>query len=674
MYTQTKLLYSCVKEDNNILAEYIEHCGDKLLEDFILAPAKGGNWAKDRLAEGKTVRALHDQNMLSHINNGLYPTHELISILEEKNIIKLSEQEKKIYTIAYTTHDVDKIWHTEIKSNNKEEVDNFKNKLLSYCKDMNMDKFFPELEENIGNIAFLLLNTQVSWGANLDDFHFNVTLNGKKLTYLRHLCTYSDKIAYLLKSPSDILNNGKSINELLETLSNQQLKFFFHKVPDVRGLLTNVINNSIMKIYKENYFIPYLFFPDGIVYLGDFNSENLKIETDILFDKLKNNLSKICSDKIKKNPPGFKFTNLSTTKNPEYYFDFLNVSEYMDVVMTKAINPTGADPSKSMVQHFRKLPDLDISQYLYEPDERIGGIGRYLIFLDDNISTIIDKKDDLYKLIFKHLNIEEYMEPFLKLRQSIENFGGLGKVSGGTKIEWFYIGSKFLDKHKGLSFDSEEETSIKTFLSKLNNEIFEKYEDILNQSPNFKGIYLDSLYKYLENFNFSQSQNIFSEELNRYTNSKKSKKPETVCTICNSSYPISTQDESSVPFQASVFKNKLALHKSSSAGGICNICSLEFMLRQILIKGVKLTGSGFSDMKPKYFFVYPNYFFTNSTQKFVRKIFEHSKNINIFKIKQNFESSLKQNNLSVKSFLDSEENLLDIDLVEKDSSFLKMEL
>jgi CRISPR-associated protein Csc3 len=673
-YTQTKILYSFLKDGNSVMASFIANCGDKLIENFTLKSAKGGNWAKERKKEGKDVsKCSYDQNMTTHISNGLYPTFDLLEILEKKEIINPSKLEKQIYILSYTLHDIDKVWGKSIDTSTKENIDLFKTELLEYSKKLNFHLFLPEIDNYIGDIAFLVVNTQLNWGANLDDYNFGTKLDKRKRNFIRELCKYSDRITYGLKSPSDILADN-SISAILAAITDDKIKLFYHKVPEVRGLITNVINNSIMNIYENNGFTPYLYFTNGVVYLGDTSLKEPALDIDYLFENVKVKLSGICGKKIKKDKPGFKFTNLSTTKNPEYYFDFLDLPEYMNLVVDKAIRPTGADPSKSMVQHFNKLTEIDKTKFIYNPDEKIGGIGRYLIFIDDNIVQNIKDKDETYNIIFNTLELNEYKNDFLSLRNAIEKAGGLGKISGGTKIEWFYIGGKFLEKHRGIEFDSVDgDKCIRVILENLNKALLEKYGDILNESGIFKGVYLNSLYQYLKTFNLSNDVSTFSKELEKYTNSKKIKKGEIVCTICNSSYEMSLQDESSVPFQASVFKNKLPLFKSSSTGSICNICSLEFMLRQILIKGVKLTGSGFSDLKAKYFYFYPNYFFTTTTHKFIRRIFEKSKNINIFKIKNAFENALKNNDLSLKLFLDCEEHVLEPFGEVKDTSFLKME-
>jgi CRISPR-associated protein Csc3 len=675
MYIQTSLLHSCVKEESEVLSEFIENCGDKILDiGFVFKSAKGGNFAKEKREQGFNVeRYEYDQNMFSHIFNGLFPTHDLLKVLEEKDVLSLSNLDKKIYTLAYLAHDIDKVWGKEVKTDSVENINIFKEELLKFYLSIKANEFLPELETYIGDLAFLVVNTQKSRGANLDGFNFKTNLKDRSLNYIKKLCTYSDKIAYLIKTPSDVISGDGNINSDLEDVSDRNLKMFFHKVPEVRGLITNIINNAITDIYKENGFIPYLIFSDGVVYLAEREKNELVINNDEIFEKVKKSLSKLCGEKIKKDKPGFKFTNLSTTKNPQYYFDFISFEEYFHLVKEKAIDPSGADPSVKMVEHFKKLKHDNYQKFTYKPDEKIGGLGRFLIFVEDYIVSCIDNKDVAIKLIFNTLELKDYYTDFLELKDAITNTGGYGKVSGGVKIEWFYLASKFLEKHRGITFDSyDNDFSIKFYLEKLIDKFIEEYSEVFSENIQFKGVYLNVLKDYISDLNIDKIVNIFQSELVRYTESKKIKKNNPVCTICSSSYPVDVQEDNSLPFQGGTFKNKLLTFKGGDSC-ICSICSMEFMLRQILIKGTKLSGKDFEKIKPKYIYVYPNYFFTTSTHKFVRKVLENSKNLNIFHIKSNFSKDLASGNFSYKTFFNSEEHILPIDPNAKDTSYLKMD-
>jgi len=124
-----------------------------------------------------------------------------------------------------------------------------------------------------------------------------------------------------------------------------------------------------------------------------------------------------------------------------------------------------------------------------------------------------------------------------------------------------------------------------------------------------------------------------------YASAKKPRNNLLSCTICNSTYTTKKQEDASVLFQPWVYKNRLPLYKGENAGGICSICSLELMLRQMLLKDkpgnqgrINQTGRGYEDMELKYFFLYPDFFFTNQTYHLTAYIVEKMSNLKLYEM------------------------------------------
>src|SRR5260370_29380518 len=93
--------------------------------------------------------------------------------------------------------------------------------------------------------------------------------------------------------------------------------------------------------------------------------------------------------------------------------------------------------------------------------------------------------------------------------------------------------------------------------------------------------------------------------------------------------------DNAVLFQPWVYKNKLSLNFGENAGGICAICALDVMLRQISHKGqFRLTGSKFEGLKTKYLAVYPNLFFTAERVAMVQGILDQLQDVNFFTIRR----------------------------------------
>ena len=59
------------------------------------------------------------------------------------------------------------------------------------------------------------------------------------------------------------------------------------------------------------------------------------------------------------------------------------------------------------------------------------------------------------------------------------------------------------------------------------------------------------------------------------------------------------------------------------------------MLRQIMIKSkLKLVGGGYDSVKIKWLYLYPSYFFTTETAKFVGDMYRRLKNLNFFDVRK----------------------------------------
>jgi len=146
--------------------------------------------------------------------------------------------------------------------------------------------------------------------------------------------------------------------------------------------------------------------------------------------------------------------------------------------------------------------------------------------------------------------------------------------------------------------------------------------------------YLDSVIEVPLSVRASGGLPDFQAEMERYAGAK-TKGRKLICTLCNSAYPTEEQADNAVLFQSWVYKNKLSLYAGKNAGGVCTICSLELMLRQILLQGqLRLTGGKFEALKTKYLAVYPNYFFTAETGEMVRGILEQLQAVNFFTVRR----------------------------------------
>lgn len=504
------------------------------------------------------------------------------------------------------------------------------------------DDFFPFHAAYLEDITYLVVNTQRQWNTHLNTYLWNFQLPEKRVLQLRHLCTYSDTIAYFVPSPSAILlgEEAQKLTTILSNLSNHELIFCYHQLREVRGLLTNVVNNGLVNLLKEGRegIWPYLFFSDGVVYIKR-KSLQIQVSTEQIVETVRAQLREACAATIRTQAPGFKFSIQGIAKHPGYYFEFLTLEEYANLLARYTILRTTNDISTIPLGKLRQMQaNGEIPAHIrtdFPADRRIGMLSRFfsVVFM-----TLLDKLDKKQAVLRKH--VEEEVVKHLGLTPYWEDSKAIPN-KGGVEYRWFWLGACYWQDHQGITDHDGEDNLLAIFRSTLDLVIKLAGDELRRQMPQR---YLSHLTRYLDSvvelplaMRMEGSLPDFQEEMERYVGSK-SKGRKLICTLCNSAYPSEEQADNAVLFQPWVYKNKLSLYAGKNVGGICTICSLELMLRQILQKGqLRLTGSKFEALKTKYLAVYPNFFFTAETGAMVSGVIRQLRDINFFSIRRELE-------------------------------------
>ena len=668
MFTEDYLLQK-VPAGDTVAHNFITTMVQPLFALYADTSAKGGDHRtgnKNQYIDEQTQSKFEgkdDQTMVSHLLNGVFPTLRLISILEQEGIgHPLSDIQRCVYVLAYLTHDIDKIlYHDAILqgAKNVEQINTWdrvhiaqaKAAIRRYLQDCGAVDFFPNYPDYLEDITYLAVNTQRHWHIHLNTHLWNFRLREWQLTALRDLCRYSDIIAYLVPKPSAILLSQETdeLRRILKDLSWEQLEFCYHQLREVRGLLTNVVNTGVIHLMTDNRagIWPYLFFSDGVVYIKR-KSLALALTTQEMSETVKLQLQKSCAQVIQQQAPGFKFSIQGIAKHPDYYFEFLGLDEYIALLQKSTIERTRNDTFTTTWAKMRQLQENgEIAASIaltMQPDGRTASImTRFLSVVFVSLLGLLDKSqqalhEQVERAVVEHLGLTDYWED----AKAIPN-------RGGVEYRWFWLAACYLHSHPGLNI-SGEERSLETVFVSTCKLIVELAGEILRTRLPQKYLqhlpeYLDSIVELPSSIRASETLPNFAAEFEHYEQAK-SKKRTLLCTLCNSAYPTEEQADSTVLFQPWVYKNKLSLYAGKNAGGVCAICSLELMLRQILLKGqMRLTGSKFESQKAKYIAVYPNYFFTPETGALVSNVLQQLRNVNFFTVR----SQLGEDNLSIEN-------------------------
>jgi len=653
---------------HSVITSFAATVLEPLIERYSIYPAKGTSIPK--FAHNA------DQMMVTHILNGLFPTLTLVYEAQSRELPRLANlqmEELKIFMLAYTMHDLDKILGDQLKTLTKKGTSESCQKLLTELARLNVHAFFPDVEHWIHEILWLAVNTQRSRDINLSH---NTFVSSEALasdneaieilrtqpynfrtrveSTLRDLCTFSDLLAFFVKSPEDALLSDEAtrrggIADLMEQLTDRQFSLAYHKLTEVRGLLSNQINNATIRYLQNIYpaeqeeLIPYLYFPNGVVYLNPQRRAAPTIEYKAVHTSVEEEIREACRDRIA-GESGLVFNPKGILSYPGYLHDFLTIEDFFALFVKKAKEGKSniARDRLTTMKEMQAEGDIPTGIVLdYEPSEQITQLGIFLI----NYIRLLDK---ILSKLFPALKADLEKRLIERLGEDVWDEAQQIRSSGGVDYRFYWIAAQYLKTHPLATYEAENPgSSLEKLFNELVDELLQLAGDELRSSESFRGSYLRDLSDYLDKnliFGFEATPHVkslpnFAAELARYGAAKKSRLNQLTCTICNSAYPTQQQEDASVLFQPWVYKNRLPLYKSENAGGICSICSLELMLRQLLLRDkpgvqgrINVSGKSYEDLELKYFFLYPGFFFTNQTFHLSSYIIRRMKNLKLYEV------------------------------------------
>ena len=654
LHTQIALLKNAVDPADFVLTDYIDKVVPQMLEEYTLQPAKGSTGWEDK----------YDQSMLAHILNGIFPTLTIVRTAGQP----LSELEERLYLIAYSFHDIDKlVGIRDLGVSNAEKAEQFYLYLDEWVSKLHFDEFCPDYEEYRGDIAYLILNTQKRYGVNLNLQNFDLRLPGRQRQYLREMCTASDLIAYLLKNPSGFKEQA-NVRESLTHLSGGKLEFAYHKLAENRGMITNVINNALLRILRDRLsWKPFLFFSTGVTYLRERSSEDPILPTlDEIAEDTEKQLITYCTERLEVNLNGFTRDGKGF-KFPSYYYDFFQIPQLLKLIRVGCFRVLHENKSPSAGKRLQKMLQLqekgDIPSDVpvnFEDDMRVDQLAEYLYEVEKHVG-VITSREVVSAEIVKFLDMQSYQTTFEAIPRD--------NRAGGVPLHWYFLAGKYLIKNRGLDRNQMED-----LFASIANQVVSTFKEAIEQHEAQKegfSVLREYVQQVVDVNGHGEIEHNFGTELDRYTNTKKKGRGSNAgCSICSSPFDTNKQRDTSVIFSNQVYSNKNLLNSSLLVRGICELCEVEMMLRQIMIRSkLNLVGGRYDDVKIKWLYFYPSYFFTTETVKFIGGMYHRLKNLNFFHVRKAL-----QKGMTVRDFINLDEMIVDSEIPEPDDDYLlKME-
>ena len=649
-HAQIAFLKNAIDPSDHVLMDYIERVVPQLLEEYTLKPAKPSTESEYN----------HDQSMLAHILNGIFPTLTIVRTAGQP----LSELEEQLYLIAYTFHDLDKlIAIRDLDVSDAEKSDQFYAYLDEWISKLHFDQFCTDYKEYRGDIAYLILNTQQKYGVNLNVQKFDLQIPGHRRQYLWMMCTASDLIAHLMKNPSAVREQA-DVRESLAHLSAGKLEFAYHKLAENRGMITNVINNTLLRTLRDRLgWKPFLFFPKGIVYLKDRSTENTTLPTlDEIAEDTEKQLIAYCAKRLETNLNGFTRDGKGF-KFPDYYHDFFQIPQLLKRISDGCFKILHENKSPSAGKRLQKMLQLQENDDIpsdvsldFEDDMRVDQLAEYLFEVEKRVGEITTREAVSTEIV-RLLDMQEYHTTFEIIPRD--------NRAGGVPLHWYFLAGKYLIKNRGLDAKQMED-----LFDNIAKQVVAKFEEEIKHHEAEKERF-DVLREYIQQIvdinGHGKIQHDFKTELDRYINTKKKGRGSNAgCSLCSSPFNTNRQRDASVIFSNQVYSNKNLLNSTLLVRGICELCEVEMMLRQIMIRTkMNLVGGRYDDAKIKWLYLYPSYFFTTETATFVGNMYRRLKNLNFFEIRKALHSGM-----SVTDFINLDEMIIDTEIPNPDGDYL----
>lgn len=616
-----RLLLQAVEGRDPVLVEFVETIAPKILEHFATVPALGGSGqprpAPDFAIPPKLRRYTEielarfgtsnpDQSMATHILNGIFAGMRIAEKLPASKAMRTNE--KRLWILGYVVHDYTKVYGLQVPAG---ELPAIRQLVARLGEQLNFGEFMADWQTLLDDVVWLGQNTQTREGANLNTRDYpNLKTPLRRLEILRILSSYTDILVHI-QSPSEVListthKTAENLREKLEILfgAGNAPRLAYHKLTEVRGLLSNLINNAVMDALTEQGYEPYLFFPNGVVYLTS-PHRSPQIETGAILSGIWTRVADILTSNeqigIKRDGKGLKVA-------PAMY-------ELVDLAGLLRVGEQAAMRIKNSSAEDR----VDAKRVTNEKlvvDLRTDRLAEFLVFVKRRVfDERFPKTKGVTEMLLEALGLDKQ----IKLADTEEQ-------SGGVLLGWWYVAARYLASHRELDGEAELPALLES-ISAHALEFIQAQKLETNSSAPIRQAFFDHARRIVEiNGQAAQIENSgFERELEIYLERKVRNKP--ICSLCSSPYTAIEQPETSVLFKPQQYSNKTQLGSTMLRRGICPICTVEMMLR-LVQQGAP--GKAFQDQKPVYLWLYPTYFFTTETARVVKSYINELEDLNIF--------------------------------------------
>jgi CRISPR-associated protein Csc3 len=638
--------------DDVVMRDFVEMVVPSLSKLLAHVSAKGADFVQDQLDAGmdaaKVARYLHDQSMRAHLINGLLPALHVAEILNRWEAPQFSWYDDTVRRVAmagYVLHDWLKLpdvdvqlarvglSHDQVNATQHRAV--VEQLFVEWGTKLGLDSFLAPvggLEELLHDLIYVACNTQIKWGTlrNLTALP-TLRLPGRQRDLAEKLSRLADYLAYVGRDPREE-DAYKSIRREIANLSDQRAQVVYHHLADVRGVLTNLIHNSVLEAMRSDDCIPLLYAPSAVVYLVRRKTLAFPAVEDVAEGVIQE-IGKQTRQLLLNKFTGFQRGNVGL-KYANYYTLFFSNLELIAVGLEAASKIIHSGKQAVSVKRFEKMASsewIEPDRVMDLPsDTRVDLLAEWCFFVEKLTSGMAHGKQ-VPQILLTALGLQDIQSDFVAIPRDSR--------AGGVGYHWYFAAGHYLQRNPGLDPKDWHQRIIEIARS-LREQLVQLNPDItqLSPAPEF-----DDLRAYVAQIlSFGPTklaasetpQQHFAMELNRYSNAKRrGKATGAMCALCSSSFGIKEQREAAILFAPQVYSNKLSLHGAKAIRDICSICSLETMLRQLLMNDGNRSGGNFESAKFRYLYLYPTYFFTPETMAVLNEVYHALRHVSFTELR-----------------------------------------
>ena len=623
--------------DDAVMHDFVNWVAPNLSSQLGHKTAKGGDFFLKKLAEanegdgnGRVFDYKDDQSMRAHLINGLFPVLHVAQTLQAWDAPQLRSYDdtvRRLFIAGYVLHDWLKLPDVEdelaahgLKHDRVNAVQHLavvEAIFSQWCERLGLDYFLAPIggvDALLHDLIYIACNTQIKWGTlrNLAALP-KLRTHPRQLGLAENLSRLADYLAYLGRDPRQVVAHS-GIHRQISMLSDQSAQLSYHHIAEVRGVITNLIQNAALTTLKSTDCVPLLYAPTGVVYLTR-KTNMLTLDLLVLAEAVVAEVKKVAGRRLELNLTGFGRDGKGL-KYADYYDLFFKKIDMLAVALAASTKLIHEGKKPSAGKRFAKMSEgqwLDAEVDLALPDDvRVDQVAEWC-YVAERIARDLPGGKGAARVLIEAMGLDDLFATFLAVPRDAR--------AGGVGYHWYFAAGHFLKRTPGR--DPEQwAAELRRLARQLTAYLTDEQKKIVQTETIIKDGFAD-LRQYVQqvvtigaaNNNVTPAlprETLFGLELNRYNNAKKRGR-NAMCTLCSSPYTVDKQQESAILFAPQVYSNKLTLHGLTAIRDICSICGLESMLRQLLMNRTNSTGGRFEGRNLRYLYFYPTYFFTPET-------------------------------------------------------------